>query len=119
MTSVLDRIERGEVFIAVGGIEESQNIPFFKELIRLARIGEKMQWVDSAYRLPEYYVPVILCTDTLQLATLGRVLIRNYGLIPCWFKYPATSNRGDNYDAGVTINYTHWMPLPEPPKEVK
>lgn len=62
-----------------------------------------MEWIKVTDRLPEQ----------------NRVLVfRSFGI-----QYTAWFNNGDFYDTlgdiltGKSIEITHWMPLPEPPKE--
>lgn len=62
--------------------------------------AEPMQkWISVKDRLPEYDTRVIACCTDGHVASMHA-----YGK---WF-----------YECGIiTDNVTHWMPLPEPPKE--
>jgi hypothetical protein len=61
------------------------------------------KWISVKERLPEY-TPMVLanCVDGYELAYYG-----NYG------------NKWTNTLGTETLNVTHWMPLPKPPKEEK
>ena len=59
------------------------------------------QWIPVSERLPEKYnTEVIVCTDK------GDVMTANY-----------EKDYFINTEAWITPTVTHWMPLPEPPKE--
>ena len=68
------------------------------------KIQKKSNWISVKDRLPEMCTDVIVCNEN------GRV-------------YSAWYNYGDNswlyaFTAEIiTHKVTHWMPLPEPPKE--
>ena len=59
------------------------------------------QWIPVTERLPEKNTSVIAATDT------GIVF-------QCLYAYDSWDLWEDN-----EVNITHWMPLPEPPKEVE
>lgn len=60
----------------------------------------EQSWISVEDRLPEYYVPVIVCRKN------GKV-------------EQGSKNVGDwwNVYGTRTKNVTHWMPMPEPPEE--
>ena len=60
----------------------------------------EMEWISVKDRLPERMQPVIVCRDN------GKVE-QGYRDVGDWWKVYGTR----------TKNVTHWMPLPEPPKE--
>jgi len=67
-----------------------------------------MEWISVADRLPEYEQNVLAYCPSLT----GNKI--NYGYLSC------TNSSGHKYELwGVQGYYgvTHWMPLPEPPKE--
>lgn len=57
-------------------------------------------WINVEDRLPERFVPVIVCRED------GRVE-QGYRDLNGWWKVYGTR----------TKHVTHWMPMPEPPKE--
>lgn len=60
----------------------------------------EMEWISVKDRLPEYMRPVIVCRK-------GGKVEQGHRDIGDWWKVYGTR----------TKNVTHWMPLPEPPKE--
>ena len=60
----------------------------------------EMEWISVNDRLPERMQPVIVCRDN------GKVE-QGYRDVGDWWKVYGTR----------TKKVTHWMPLPEPPKE--
>lgn len=88
-----DKIERDQKEIA----ELRENVP---------------QWFSVEDRLPEPGVPVLvnyIGTDELPYAD-GVVAWTDWGAL--WWE----GSLADSEDE-VTVPITHWMPLPEPPKE--
>ena len=75
------------------------------EVLRLAKIGQRMQWVNVGERLPEHNQIVDVIYDHRRETD---VLFTDLG----WNQYFWNPEMGRFID-GVT----HWMPLPEPPKE--
>ena len=74
--------------------------PFGEIADQLLANGVTFQtWIPVTERLPESDTAVIVATDS------GMVF-------QCLYAY-------DGWDLwdGYTVNITHWMPLPEPPKE--
>lgn len=74
-------------------IDELENLP------SSPNICIHPQWIPVFERLPENDTAVIVATD-------------NGMVFQCLYAY-------DGWDLwdGYTVNITHWMPLPEPPKE--
>lgn len=66
------------------------------------RDQEERRWIPVTERLPEYMEPVIVCRDE------GKVE-QGYKDVKDWWKVYGTR----------TKRVTHWMPLPQPPKEEK
>lgn len=65
----------------------------------IAALREKRRWVSVTEKTPEYDMP------QLALNADGDALIANYAY-------------GEWFDTwGQDVEVTHWMPLPEPPKE--
>ena len=62
------------------------------------KVGDK--WIPVTERLPEICEEVLVCT------TRGNVMTCHY-----------EKDLFIQYDSWVTPDVTHWMPLPEPPKE--
>ena len=75
---------------------------------RIAELEEKQRWIPVSERLPEVYrnedgefIPFLVCEGDGD-----RPFIAMYG--------------GTNWHAGIFVpDVTHWMPLPELPKESK
>ena len=69
-------------------------------------LDEKQRWIPVTKRLPEEWVDVLVwseygfCETAVYLGIRGRWLVS-------W-----------NHDMLDADTVTHWMPLPEPPKEV-
>lgn len=67
-----------------------------------------IEWVPVAERLPEPYVDVAVCRCDGVNRTVGvEYVIMRDDLVPAWSK---------DYISWKT-RVTHWMPMPEPPKE--
>lgn len=65
------------------------------------------EWISVKDRLPELGTDV-LCFDQLEGMHVQR-LEKDTLCGTVWFDY---------YDQGINLDWvTHWMPLPEPPKE--
>lgn len=107
-----------------GDIVTASTIVICQEAIR--RLPEDDGWISVKKRLPEdderlhfyddgrmRFTTVLTCTDNGVIVPKNRLIVRN---------------SGDEYlDKNVTDGWiwsrysgiiTHWMPLPEPPKEV-
>ena len=67
---------------------------------KVVEIDQFNKWIPVTERFPENDTAVIVATD-------------NGIVFQCLYAY-------DGWDLwdGYTVNITHWMPLPEPPKEV-
>lgn len=61
------------------------------------------EWISVKDRLPEPFKPVIVC----RLCKKGCVVEQGEKDIGDWWKVYGTRTKA----------VTHWMPLPEPPKE--
>lgn len=65
----------------------------------ISELREKQRWISAAEKEPEYDMP------QLALTADGDVITANYAY-------------GEWFDTwGQDVDVTHWMPLPEPPKE--
>lgn len=71
---------------------------------RLQELDEKKRWIPVTERLPEELKNVLAYTDVGCFAETAH-----------WtgFRWEKT------WDFEVLYGVTHWMPLPEPPKEVE
>ena len=70
------------------------------------REQEKRRWIPVTERLPEHFRPVIVCREKGK----GEYIVeQGFKDVGDWWKVYGTR----------TKNVTHWMPLPEPPKEVQ
>lgn len=105
--SVIERIERGELAIC----EDISSTVYSEwrmasqeindKLLALAKQGEKMRWIPVSERLPEDGQTVLVYTGY-------EIMIRRYESLGRVFR------EGTHGGIGPV---THWMPLPEPPKE--
>lgn len=104
---LIDRIERGEISVGAhyNGIQgQSLNLQIKQskeavdELLRLAKIGQQMQWVSVAERLPEEGQTVdVLIKDLGRGYKLFRQTdYKFFGSFPIWV--------------------THWMEIPPLPE---
>ena len=83
-------------------------------LLRLAKIGQQMQWIPVNERLPERPLH-----DWVLVAT--KLVPENWYGVPhiaelrsgIWYSHENDAPMEELY--GVVV--THWMPLPQPPKE--
>lgn len=75
------------------------------EIEKRVQLEEKQQWISVKDRLPE--AGKILVTDGKTVTISNGAWL--YRSLEGKTRVPA------NYGAGLTV--THWMPLPEPPKE--
>lgn len=66
------------------------------------------QWISVEERLPEPDTPVLVCVP--DYSDTHRVLIARYDDLWGWI---------GQWDGAISMRtqITHWMPLPEPPKE--
>lgn len=148
--SVIDRIEKGEFALAKwknhgdggyiwhGTDEEKQAEA---DILRLARIGERMQWVSVGERLPDPFKydpePVFATNgkEVFRASYVAKHAIRtedmpfdgdcDYDEETCseywpegWYEWNACEET--HWKLGGRNYITHWMPimpLPEPPKE--
>ncbi len=62
-----------------------------------------MKWISVKDEIPD------ICKDVLIHEYSGIILVAYYGEDKLW-----ADSIGDNW---LNFNVTHWMPLPEPPKE--
>ena len=66
--------------------------------------GEKMDWISVKDRLPDKFQPVIICRSNKAGEKKVEAGMLDVGE---WWKIYGTR----------TKSVTHWMPLPEPPKD--
>lgn len=71
---------------------------------------EQPTWISVEDRLPDDEEEVLLYDRVFRFYELGKYHKRSKVLDPHWTIY------GNTYPIS---SYTHWMPLPEPPKGVK
>lgn len=62
-------------------------------------------WISVKDKLPEEFAPVIVCRRSPKL---GIVVEQGYKDVRDWWRVPGCRTR----------SVTHWMPFPDPPKEV-
>jgi hypothetical protein len=95
---------------AADAIEELQGqIDGWIEQERNALLKSVPKWIPVTERLPkDIDEEVLVCTEDYGVSDLGFVTVATYGVsgwLECWER--------KTYLTAVT----HWMPLPEPPKE--
>jgi hypothetical protein len=74
-----------------------------------------MEWISVKDRLPETYPQRCLIFNKKGIGILEYRNIEN-GKYPFWMSLPSTN--GHSCQIGnPNLLPTHWMPLPEPPKE--
>lgn len=78
------------------------------ELLRLAKLGQQIQWVSVVERLPETNKNYIAATDNNHViyAKYVKTIVRKKDVL-----------RWEWYNRICPWNITHWMPLPTPPKD--
>jgi len=65
-------------------------------------------WISVGERLPEKHVEVLICTENYGKNELG------FATVAVW----DGSEWIETWDRQKSVHYvSHWMPLPEPPKE--
>ncbi len=76
-----------------------------------------MSWVSIKDRLPEYDVPVLVVSKDYPKDVTCATLVYEDGWL--WAQYAGYGCLSDNkcYEIDDDYQYTHWMPLPTPPKE--
>lgn len=140
-----DKISKVELYKkSTDGTEEWQYLSENgkTELLRLAKIGQRMQWIAVSARLPENKVGKYGITEpTVVLCTDGKGWYKAYYVkyheINCedmlyegdadydeatdshywsegWYEC-SSENEDTDWALGAVI--THWMPLPKPPAE--
>ena len=117
---VIERIERGEMIVSelVDG-KLTKLVPDFNantELLRLAKIGQRMQWVSVGERLPKKNVLVLLYLNDGEHTkiTTGKIYASDDAKYDGEFCIGFDQVYPDFLKRQVV---THWMPLPEPLKE--
>ncbi len=71
---------------------------------RIEEMSERAAWTSTKERLPEAFRPVIVCREKSK----GEYVVeQGHKDVGDWWKVYGTR----------TKHVTHWMPLPEPPKE--
>lgn len=118
--NVLERIKNGETEVMLLNVTEFNGIPGKvqaeeedkKELIRLAEIGQRMQWISVRDQLPELGEEVIVFTNTGRVTALSR-FIRYEGASTYYWdnNYPGSGNMY------LSESITHWMKLPDKPNK--
>lgn len=142
MTDIISRIERGEIEIRVKGLEYTVSTTEVKtELMRLAKLGQQCEIALKLKNFIELMKRVDKPGKTLSLKDLAAlVALAEYGQSVTWIPVtpetmPDKKQRVLTYsaemkgsDAAIQISkgfmcysggtdITHWMPLPESPKE--
>lgn len=62
------------------------------------------EWISVKDRLPEEDTDVLIFSRKFKICTIGRCMKSSWG------RWWTTNHAG-------CANITHWMPLPEPPKD--
>ena len=78
-----------------------------------------MEWISVKDRLPEFDTPVmIILGGSFHSKNIWLMLRDNDYDGWLWSEHiSGCINDKDNYEASDDYAVTHWMPLPEPPKE--
>ena len=72
-----------------------------------------IKWISVTERLPEKGIDV-LCFISGIVGTLA-----SYAEVFTYIGDGKWEDSAGNWNYGDILNITHWMPLPEPPKEVE
>lgn len=113
--SVLERIKKGELSIRINtGIGSLRNVYAENELIELAEIGQRSQWIDCNKQMPNENVFVIAYGRYGSI--MASLEMRCGELV--WNMHFSARNTCDcleDWDRPLWM-ITHWMPLPNAPK---
>jgi hypothetical protein len=71
----------------------------------IAALREQPQWISVEERLPEQTGKYIVCTSKSSVYCAK------------FYKYPCERHPYGYFGTDSYTHITHWMPLPEPPKE--
>ena len=75
---------------------------------KLIKMLEMPRWIPVTERLPELHEEVLVCNEEYGLSGLG------FATVAVW----DGTDWIETWDRSTAIHcVTHWMPLPEPPKE--
>ena len=104
--------------------EHREHYESIEPVMEACRMGmealERTRWIPCSERLPEksgVYLVAYIATgtvDRLRFYTQYGTGLRSKKNVWVGVIYPYTSNMGIEV---IYDNVTHWMPLPEPPKE--
>ena len=75
------------------------------------------EWISVADSLPDSGEPVLVCRDSIHEPFIGNVVWETPAYeetFKAFWYWDGVHNEGENWD-----DVTHWMPLPERPKEVE
>ncbi|WEE38370.1 MULTISPECIES: DUF551 domain-containing protein [unclassified Acinetobacter] len=77
-----------------------------------------MKWISVNEQLPELGVPVMAGSKSFGLGEFDWWFFERFadGDVWLWSRLNSSSLRGD-FECDDDYHITHWMPLPEPPKE--
>ena len=100
-----DLIDRGAAIQMLSCYAETQqDLDYYRDM--LMKIPAVNRWNPCSERLPEYELPVIV----------AHIDSEGYGL-PSIGMFRGNPKKWVTPSAIRIVNVTHWMPLPEPPKE--
>ena len=97
-------LEAADAIEELSRLHEAQR----QNLITLMNEEPEPKWIPVTERLPDMHVEVLVCTEEYGETQLGFSMVAVFdgtGWLETWGR--------KTYLAAVT----HWMPLPEPPKE--
>ena len=77
---------------------------------------QKMEWISVEERMPEHGTDVLVLTAPGALSLGQNCVVAEY-IHPRMEKSGVFINFYAGYDDKNILAVTHWMPLPEPPKE--
>lgn len=90
------------------GYREAENVVNDQDTIAPEILRPTAHWISVNDRLPDFYVGVFVYDNCSYESTIAcRIKGNNGG----WIWYSRMFRPED------VVNVTHWMPLPEPPKE--
>jgi hypothetical protein len=145
--SVLDLIKQEKVNVLVAEPNPGFESVSFRddlrdELLKLAELGERMEWVPVTPETMPEIQKNRYCEPTIVLATDGKIVARaayvpkftincedqdydgdqDYNEIEDKYYWPEGWYEWNDCEEThwmINAKITHWMPLPEPPKEDK
>lgn len=117
--STLRNMRKDELIEYIRCLENNYNVAVsFNEnqAKYIESLGALPVWIPVTERLPEIYSPVLIKYLSAQDRTASPDFVDTAVMMPGDIWYWWEGDVGD-CDISVSCIITHWMPLPEPPKE--